>query len=263
MKRFIIIGATSSIAEHCARLWIAEAPINLTLVGRDASRTKSIADDLKVRSPGSAITVVSGNLVEPDSIQRLVDQILKDGNADCALIAHGSLADQSACQQDLALTAEELSINGISPVLFAEAIANSMVRAGHGTLGVIGSVAGDRGRKSNYVYGAGKGLITRYAQGLQHRLAGTGGCRHSDQTRPHPHPNDRTFGRLWTIACRCRQSRRYDCQRHGKATKCRLCSAKMVGYYDDNPPSAALHLQQDGHLSTKKTVSPDSAVRVT
>jgi short-subunit dehydrogenase len=174
MKRFIIIGATSSIAEHCARLWIAEAPINLTLVGRDASRTKSIADDLKVRSPGSAITVVSGNLVEPDSIQRLVDQILKDGNADCALIAHGSLADQSACQQDLALTAEELSINGISPVLFAEAIANSMVRAGHGTLGVIGSVAGDRGRKSNYVYGAGKGLVARYAQGLQHRLAGTG-----------------------------------------------------------------------------------------
>ena len=173
MKRFIIIGATSSIAEHCARLWIAEAPINLTLVGRDASRTKSIADDLKVRSPGSAITVVSGNLVEPDSIQRLVDQILKDGNADCALIAHGSLADQSACQQDLALTAEELSINGISPVLFAEAIANSMVRAGHGTLGVIGSVAGDRGRKSNYVYGAGKGMITRYVQGLQHRLAGT------------------------------------------------------------------------------------------
>ena len=174
MKRFIIIGATSSIAEHCARLWIAEAPINLTLVGRDASRTKSIADDLKVRSPSSAITVVSGNLVEPDSIQRLVDQILKDGNADCALIAHGSLADQSACQQDLALTAEELSINGISPVLFAEAIASSMVRAGHGTLGVIGSVAGDRGRKSNYVYGAGKGLVARYAQGLQHRLAGTG-----------------------------------------------------------------------------------------
>ena len=174
MKRFIIIGATSSIAEHCARLWIAEAPINLTLVGRDASRTKSIADDLKVRSPSSAITVVSGNLVEPDSIQRLVDQILKDGNADCALIAHGSLADQSACQQDLALTAEELSINGISPVLFAEAIASSMVRAGHGTLGVIGSVAGDRGRKSNYVYGAGKGMITRYVQGLQHRLAGTG-----------------------------------------------------------------------------------------
>ena len=173
MKRFIIIGATSSIAEHCARLWIAEAPINLTLVGRDASRTKSIADDLKVRSPGSAITVVSGNLVEPESIQRLVDQILKDGNADCALIAHGSLADQSACQQDLALTAEELSINGISPVLFAEAIASSMVRAGHGTLGVIGSVAGDRGRKSNYVYGAGKGMITRYVQGLQHRLAGT------------------------------------------------------------------------------------------
>tara|TARA_B110000305_G_scaffold146337_1_gene162541 strand:+ start:185 stop:928 length:744 start_codon:yes stop_codon:yes gene_type:complete len=174
MKRFIIIGATSSIAEHCARLWIAKAPINLTLVGRDAFRTKSIADDLTVRSPGSVLTVVTGDFEDPESIQRLVDQILKGGDADCVLIAHGSLADQSACQQDLAINARELRINGISPVLFAEAIANSMVRAGHGTLGVIGSVAGDRGRKSNYVYGAGKGLIARYAQGLQHRLAGTG-----------------------------------------------------------------------------------------
>jgi short-subunit dehydrogenase len=174
MKRFIIIGATSSIAEHCARLWVAKAPIDLTLVARNAVRTKSIADDLKVRSPGSVVTVVTGDFEDPESIQRLVDQVLKEGDADCVLIAHGSLADQSACQQDLALTAEELSINGISPVLFAEAIANSMVRAGHGTLGVIGSVAGDRGRKSNYVYGAGKGLVARYAQGLQHRLAGTG-----------------------------------------------------------------------------------------
>jgi decaprenylphospho-beta-D-erythro-pentofuranosid-2-ulose 2-reductase len=174
MKRFVIIGATSSIAEHCARLWVAKAPIDLTLVARNAVHTKSIADDLKVRSPGSMVTVVTGDFEDPDSIRRLVDQILKEGDADCALIAHGSLADQSACQQDLALNARELNINGISPVLFAEAIANSMVRAGRGTLGVIGSVAGDRGRKSNYVYGSAKGMVTRYAQGLQHRLAGTG-----------------------------------------------------------------------------------------
>jgi short-subunit dehydrogenase len=49
-----------------------------------------------------------------------------------------------------------------------------MARAGRGALGIIGSVAGDRGRKSNYVYGAAKGLVERYAQGLQHRLAGSG-----------------------------------------------------------------------------------------
>jgi short-subunit dehydrogenase len=67
-----------------------------------------------------------------------------------------------------------LDINGISPVLYAEAFASYMQKANRGTLAIIGSVAGDRGRKSNYVYGAAKGLVARYAQGLQHRLAGTG-----------------------------------------------------------------------------------------
>jgi decaprenylphospho-beta-D-erythro-pentofuranosid-2-ulose 2-reductase len=56
----------------------------------------------------------------------------------------------------------------------AEAFAKHMARGDHGTLALVGSVAGDRGRKSNYVYGAAKGLVTRYAQGLQHRFAGTG-----------------------------------------------------------------------------------------
>jgi hypothetical protein len=67
-----------------------------------------------------------------------------------------------------------LQINGISPVLYAEAFAIHLARAQHGTLALIGSVAGDRGRRSNYVYGAAKGLVARYAQGLQHRFAGSG-----------------------------------------------------------------------------------------
>jgi len=89
------------------------------------------------------------------------------------LIAHGNLPVQSDCQQDVALTRQVLEINGLSPVLFAEAFAAQMEAAGSGTLAIIGSVAGDRGRKTNYVYGAAKGLIDRYAQGLQHRFAGT------------------------------------------------------------------------------------------
>jgi len=174
MKRFIIIGATSSIAEHCARLWIEEAAIDLTLVARNAARAESIAADLKLRNPDSIVRVRTGNFADPESIQSLVDQVLEQGRADCVLIAHGSLPDQTVCQKNLAVNARELYINGISPVLFAEAFANSMVRTGGGNIGIIGSVAGDRGRKSNYVYGAAKGLITRYAQGLQHRLDGTG-----------------------------------------------------------------------------------------
>jgi short-subunit dehydrogenase len=84
------------------------------------------------------------------------------------------LPQQTSCQDDLTAAREALDINGLSPVLVAEAFAQRMSRANRGTIALIGSVAGDRGRKSNYVYGAAKGLVARYAEGLQHRFAGTG-----------------------------------------------------------------------------------------
>jgi short-subunit dehydrogenase len=100
--------------------------------------------------------------------------IVKSGRVDIVLIAHGSLPEQIECQSDLMSCRDALEINGLSPVLYAEAFAKQMEKANHGTIALIGSVAGERGRKSNYVYGAAKGLVTRYAQGLQHRFAGSG-----------------------------------------------------------------------------------------
>jgi decaprenylphospho-beta-D-erythro-pentofuranosid-2-ulose 2-reductase len=172
-KRIVIIGATSAIAEHCARLWVTDAPVNLTLVGRDADKAERIATDLRVRSPHSVIRVLTADFINPLAIQKFVDGIVHEGLVYTVLIAHGSLPNQVVCQQDLSVCHEELTVNGVSPVLFAEAFAGHMQKANQGTLAIIGSVAGDRGRKSNYAYGAAKGLVTRYAQGLQHRLANT------------------------------------------------------------------------------------------
>ena len=173
-KRIVIIGATSAIAEHCARLWIKDDRVELTLVGRNPEKTERVAADLRVRSPHSVIRVLEVDFIAPIAIRQLVDGIVAEGPVNTVLIAHGSLPDQAVCQQDLTACHEALTVNGISPVLFAEAFAGHMQIAKLGTLAIIGSVAGDRGRKSNYVYGAAKGLVTRYAQGLQHRLAGTG-----------------------------------------------------------------------------------------
>ena len=167
------MGATSAMAEHCARLWVAESPKNMVLLGRDLAKTERVAQDLRVRSPQSSITVQTTDFADPVQIQAWVDQVCAAGVPDIALITHGTLPDQSSCQQDLALNESVLQINGISPVLFAEGFAGHMEKANSGKLAIIGSVAGDRGRKSNYVYGAAKGLVTRYAQGLQHRLAKT------------------------------------------------------------------------------------------
>lgn len=172
-RRIVIIGATSGIAEHCARLWAARADTELVLVGRSAERLQRVADDLRVRAPAARLQTRTAGFTAPADIQATVDAIVAGGPVDIVLIAHGSLPEQAQCQQDLAYCQEVLEVNGVSPALYAEAFAGALERADRGTLALIGSVAGDRGRRSNYSYGAAKGLLTRYAQGLQHRFAGS------------------------------------------------------------------------------------------
>jgi len=172
MKHFVIIGATSLIAEHCARQWVTQS-VRLTLVGRSATQLKRIADDLSIRSPASQVSFQILDFQDRDQIKRLVDQLFLAGTVDAVLIAHGSLPDQKSCEDDLAKVEEALLINGVSPLLIAEAFAQQMAIRNSGTIAVIGSVAGDRGRRSNYVYGAAKGMVDRYLQGMRHRFAGT------------------------------------------------------------------------------------------
>jgi short-subunit dehydrogenase len=175
-RHILIIGATSAIAEHCARRWLAAGGARqLTLIGRSAERLESLAADLRIRAgEGVAVRCLSGDLLDAGSIERLLDQACQTAPPDLALIAHGLLPDQEQAQQDLAQVNAALQVNAISPALFAEGLATRMAAAGQpAALGLIGSVAGDRGRKSNYIYGAAKGLLERYAEGLQHRLAAT------------------------------------------------------------------------------------------
>jgi len=173
MKRIVIVGATSSIAQHCARHWIRSGAADFTLAGRDTERLARVGADLLVRSPQSRVRIEPVDFHDPEAIDVAVEQITSAGAVDVVLIAHGSLPEQAECQDKLESANAALQVNAVSPALFAEAFARRMAVAGGGTLAIIGSVAGDRGRRSNYVYGAAKGLVTRYAQGLQHRFAGT------------------------------------------------------------------------------------------
>ena len=171
MKHYVLVGASSAMAQHCARLWVQSAAARLTLVGRDAQRLQAIADDLRVRSPQSVVSTVLADFASAQGVAACVKHCTDLAAVDVALVAHGVLSDQAACEQDLQVCEQSLQVNGLSPVLFAQGFVQAMTQAGGGTLAVIGSVAGDRGRKSNYVYGAAKGLVDRYLQGLQHRLA--------------------------------------------------------------------------------------------
>ena len=173
LKRIVIVGATSSIARHCAHEWLRAGPADLTLVGRDAQRLARVEADLRARSPQSEFRCVQADFLEPSAIEATVADIVGQGAVDIVLIAQGELPDQRDCEKSLPDAHRALSINGLSPVLFAEAFSAHMGHAGQGTLALLGSVAGDRGRKSNYTYGAAKGLVSRYAEGLQHRFAGS------------------------------------------------------------------------------------------
>ncbi len=170
MKRKVIVGATSAIAEHVARFWVDEAPIELILMGRNDTKLEAIARDLAVRNPACKLKVMVLDFLNPEEIAKAVRDVSEEKSVDSVLIAHGFLPDQKDCENDLSLCKAVMDVNAVSPALFIEAFLSFMEPANYGTIGVIGSVAGDRGRKSNYTYGAAKGLLVRFVQGVQHRL---------------------------------------------------------------------------------------------
>ena len=168
----LIVGATSAIAEAVARRWASRGR-RLLLAGRDPVRLAAIADDLKVRgSPEVAVLVL--DVARVGDHAAFIDEVWQRGPIDTVLLAHGTLPDQAACQASVERLLTELNLNFTATVALLALVANRMEQQGSGTIGVITSVAGDRGRMSNYVYGAAKGGVSRFLQGLRHRLAGKG-----------------------------------------------------------------------------------------
>ena len=171
MKKIVIIGATSTIAAECARIWNQSDDLTFVLVARDKDKAKRIAKDLRVRNPKNNFEIETLDFEKPKQIAALISEVTKD-KIDLVLIAHGVLPDQQEMETNLRGIKRVISINATSVVMFAEGFANAMQETG-GTIAVIGSVAGDRGRKANYVYGSSKALVDTYTRGLAHRFAGS------------------------------------------------------------------------------------------
>ena len=192
--RILIVGGTSTIAEHCARVWLKQQPCELILLGRDSEKLQRVINDLKVRNPDANVQMQRVNFLDAQAIQTCIQTLNQQAAIDIALIAHGSLPNQEQCQIDLVQCQQSIEVNAISPVLFTEAIAQYMIERNHGKLAVIGSVAGDRGRKSNYIYGASKAFIDTYVEGLQHRLALTNSKVTTTLIKPGPTATPMTAG---------------------------------------------------------------------
>ncbi len=172
-RRVLIVGATSAIAQETAKEFAADGD-KLFLVARNAEKLQVVANDLRVRGASQVETAVL-DVNDTDRHAEILSRAAESlGGLDVALIAHGTLSDQPACQQSAALTEREMRTNFLSVVLLLTVLANQFEAQRHGTVAVISSVAGDRGRKSNYVYGAAKAGVTAFLSGLRGRLDAAG-----------------------------------------------------------------------------------------
>ncbi len=169
MRKVLIIGATSTIAEATARLFAARGDA-LFLVARNAAQLDAIRADLATRGAHAVESATLDVNVLGAHAAVLECAWTALGQVDAVLIAHGTLPDQLACQASPEAALREFATNATSTIALLTPIANRMQAQGHGTIAVISSVAGDRGRQSNYVYGAAKAAVSVFLSGLRQRL---------------------------------------------------------------------------------------------
>lgn len=169
MRRVLILGATSAIAMETARIFASKGD-RLFLVARNAERLAAVAADLKLRG-ASQVEIEARDLNDFDRHQALVDDAAAAlGGLDTALIAHGTLGNQEESQKSWAYAEAEIRTNFLSAASLLTHLANRFEAQKQGSIAVISSVAGDRGRQSNYVYGAAKAGLTAFTDGVRNRL---------------------------------------------------------------------------------------------
>jgi len=166
----LIFGATSAVAAEVAVLYAARGA-RLHLVARNADKLALVAS----RCSATTVSLQHADLAQVDQNERVVSEALSAlGQVDVVLIAHGDLGDQLESERSFAAAESTLRVNFTSVVSLLIPLANHLEQARSGSIGVITSVAGDRGRPRNYTYGAAKGALNIYLQGLRTRLYASG-----------------------------------------------------------------------------------------
>jgi short-subunit dehydrogenase len=158
--KIAIMGATSAIAQETAKCFARDGA-EMFLVARSAGKLTAVAEDLKVRGARRVETHLL-DLSNLEQHQEMFDRAVRD------------LGNQRKCESSVEETMKELSNNFTSFISLLTISANYFAQQKHGCIAVISSVAGDRGRQSNYIYGTAKGAITIFLQGLRNRLAQSG-----------------------------------------------------------------------------------------
>lgn len=170
----LVFGGTSDIAEATLRRLVQRRTRRVVLAGRDLDRLGEIAEDLRARG-ASVVECVPFDALDTATHEALVDDIFeRAGDIDLVLVAFGVLGEQAEAEQHAAAALDVARVNYLGAVSVLTPAAERLRSQGHGTLVVLSSVAGERARESNYVYGSTKAGVDAFAQGLSDRLMGTG-----------------------------------------------------------------------------------------
>ncbi|MCZ6671565.1 MAG: SDR family oxidoreductase [Verrucomicrobia bacterium] len=173
MNTILIVGATSAIAEEIAKLYAGQGQ-RLVLWGRNLNHLHSIQNNLEVLGAAEVFCFEIDLDVCGKHADLLEETVAKVGAIDIALIAHGVLPDQQTAQENFAAMRASLHTNFLSYASILTVLANYFEPRKRGTIASITSVAADRGRKSNYVYGAAKAGASAFTDGLRGRLSASG-----------------------------------------------------------------------------------------
>ncbi len=168
----LLVGGTSDIAVATARRYLQERPLRVVVAARDTPRRAAVADEL--RAAGAAVEVVDFDAEDAGSPERMVEAATTGGDIDVAVVAFGQLGDQDQLAIDPDAAGALGRVNYVAPVVVGTVLANQLRRQGHGAIVVLSSVAGERARRSNYVYGSTKAGVDAFYSGLADSLVGTG-----------------------------------------------------------------------------------------
>jgi len=169
MKKVVVLGATSAIALEVQRQ-LALQDCELLLVGRSPQRLAELQGDLAVRGARQVFSYAAdlACVQQHAAIFEFARRTFPD--FDTVLLAYGSMHDQKDSETSVDVLLEELQVNYVSATAILTLFAADLERRRTGCLAAITSVAGDRGRRSNYVYGSAKGALSLFLQGLRSRL---------------------------------------------------------------------------------------------
>lgn len=171
--KVLILGATSDIGRALA-LRLAQKGDHFLLAARDAEEGTRTAADLRIRS-GAEATFVSFDAAQLTTHRDFIDRAIATlGGLDGVIVCFGHLGDQAVAQADFAEAARTIELNFTAAVALLEPAAALLEKQGSGFILGLSSIAGERGRRGNYIYGAAKSAFTTYLEGLAHRLAPRG-----------------------------------------------------------------------------------------